>query len=89
MRTLNEIREGATIRLANTPGALSGLWWDSAESGWGLHITQRRNILFAAWFTYDAAGNPKWYVASSCTMPAGTTGTTGPPAGTPPDRRSR
>jgi YVTN family beta-propeller protein len=49
-------------------GILSGLWWNPAESGWGVHLTQRRGILFAAWFTYDPAGAPKWYVASSCTM---------------------
>jgi hypothetical protein len=62
---------------ANAPGALTGLWWNAAESGWGIHFTQRRNILFAAWYTYDSAGNPKWYVAASCAMPAGTTGTSG------------
>ena len=53
---------------ANAPGALSGLWWNAAESGWGIDFTQRRNIVFAAWYTYDASGNPKWYVASACTM---------------------
>lgn len=53
---------------ANSPGALSGLWWNAAESGWGIDFTQRRNIIFAAWYTYDASGNPKWYVASACSM---------------------
>jgi hypothetical protein len=71
----------ATSAKADAPGALSGLWWNAAESGWGIHFTQRRNIVFAAWYTYDAGGNPKWYVASNCTMPAGTTGTSGTCAG--------
>ena len=62
---------------ANVPGALSGLWWNPNESGWGISFTQRRNIVFAAWYTYDTAGNPKWYTASNCAMPAGTTGTSG------------
>lgn len=61
--------------------ALSGLWWNAAESGWGIHFTQRGNVVFAAWFTYDTAGNPKWLV-STCNMPgtgAATSGTcTGP-----------
>ena len=57
-----------TVTTANTPGALSGLWWNAAESGWGIDFTQRRNIVFAAWYTYDTSGNPKWYVASSCAM---------------------
>jgi alpha-tubulin suppressor-like RCC1 family protein len=66
---------------ANTPDGLSGLWWKSDESGWGIHFTQRGNIVFAAWYTYDGSGNPKWYV-STCTMPSGTTGTSGTCNGT-------
>jgi YVTN family beta-propeller protein len=50
------------------PGPLSGLWWNASESGWGIHLTQRRNTVFAAWFTYDPVGAPRWYVASSCSM---------------------
>ncbi|HET7732129.1 MAG TPA: YncE family protein [Usitatibacter sp.] len=53
---------------ANTPGALSGLWWNPAESGWGISFTQRGSIIFAAWYTYDDGGNPTWYVASDCRM---------------------
>lgn len=60
-----------------SPGPLSGLWSNVNESGWGIQFVQRRNILFAAWYTYDAAGNPKWYVASSCAMPDGVTGASG------------
>lgn len=76
---------GGTVVISassNLPGALSGLWWNAGESGWGVHFTQRRNIVFAAWFTYDGSGSPKWYVASSCTLPAGTTGTSGTCSGT-------
>src|SRR5258708_134514 len=53
-------------RAAAGPAALSGLWWNAAESGWGVHFTQRGVNLFAAWYTYDAQGNPKWYVAPNC-----------------------
>jgi hypothetical protein len=60
---------------ANLPGALSGLWWSANESGWGIHFTQRSSNIFAAWYTYDAAGNPKWYVASNCTGASATSGT--------------
>ncbi len=59
-----------TVSASNAPGALSGLWWDAAESGWGIDFTQRRNVIFAAWYTYDANGNPMWYVASDCAMAA-------------------
>ena len=75
------------VRLTSTPvptspGALSGLWYNASESGWGVHFTQRRNNIFAAWYTYDAAGAPKWYVASNCALPTGTTGTSGTCNGT-------
>src|SRR5690242_9582277 len=53
---------------ANLPGPRSGLWWNPNESGWGIHFTQRGNTMFAAWYTYDASGAPKWYVASSCAV---------------------
>ena len=61
------------------PGAITGLWWNASESGWGIHFTQRGSDVFAAWYTYDAAGNPKWYVAPQCAGMTGTSGTcTGP-----------
>jgi hypothetical protein len=61
----------------NAPAALSGLWWNPNEPGWGISFTQRRNVVFGAWYTYDSTGKPKWYVASNCALPAGVTGTTG------------
>lgn len=61
----------------NAPSALTGLWWNPNESGWGISFTQRRNIVFGAWYTYDASGNPKWYAATDCAMPDGVTGTSG------------
>jgi hypothetical protein len=56
-----------------SPGALTGLWWNAAESGWGIHFTQRGGNVFAAWYTYDALGKPKWYV-STCTGFTGANG---------------
>jgi hypothetical protein len=50
-----------------TPGALpiyQGLWWNPAESGWGLNITHQANVLFITWFTYDTDGSPTWFVGS-------------------------
>jgi hypothetical protein len=43
------------------------LWWGGpAENGWGMSLTQHRDVLFGALFVYDAAGNPTWLV-----MPGG------------------
>ena len=65
----------ASAPAPTSPGALTGLWWNANESGWGIHFTQRGSNIFAAWYTYDAAGKPKWYVASACTGMTGTSGT--------------
>lgn len=51
------------------------LWWNPNESGWGLALTQQYAMIFATWYTYDAAGKPIWYVASSC--PVVSTGCSG------------
>jgi hypothetical protein len=66
----------------DSPSALSGLWWNANESGWGISFTQRRNVVFGAWYTYDSIGKPKWYVASNCALPSGVTGTSGTCTGT-------
>ena len=58
----------ASAPAPQSPGALTGLYWNASESGWGVHFTQRGANIFAAWYTYDGTGNPKWYVAPNCTM---------------------
>lgn len=46
----------------------SDLWWNPAESGWGIGITHQFGVIFATWFNYDASGKPTWYVASNCQL---------------------
>ena len=43
------------------------LWWNAAESGWGINVTHQDNTLFATLFTYDSGGQGLWLV-----MPGGT-----------------
>jgi hypothetical protein len=38
------------------------LWWNAAESGWGLTLAQHGNNVFGAWFTYGASGTPLFIV---------------------------
>jgi hypothetical protein len=42
------------------------LWWNPAESGWGINLTHQGNIIFATLFTYAANGQGMWLV-----LPAG------------------
>lgn len=44
------------------------LWWNSGESGWGIALTQQAPTIFATWYSYDALGQPRWYMASNCAM---------------------
>ena len=44
--------------------AYGDLWWNAAESGWGLAITQQYRTLFAVWYTYLPDGRATWYVMS-------------------------
>ena len=53
---------------AQTPDILTGMWWNPSESGWGIHFTQRADVVFASWYTYDGVGAPRWLVASDCRM---------------------
>ena len=42
------------------------LWWNPAESGWGINLTHQGNTIFATLFTYAANGQGLWLV-----LPAG------------------
>ena len=40
-----------------------GLWWNApanSESGWGINFAHQGDVIFATWFTYDAAGKAWW-----------------------------
>ena len=45
-------------------GSMQDLWWNAAESGWGINFAQQGDTIFATLFTYDANGRPMWYVMS-------------------------
>ncbi len=44
---------------------MSDLWWNPAESGWGIQFVQQRDVIFATLYVYDASGAPVWYVATT------------------------
>ena len=51
---------------ANAPTDFGDLWWNPAESGWGLTLNHHGDTIFGVWFTYGDDGRPRWYV-----MPGG------------------
>jgi photosystem II stability/assembly factor-like uncharacterized protein len=42
---------------------LAGLWWNAAQSGWGIVLHQQHQTVFGTWFVYDDAGRPTWLVS--------------------------
>jgi len=52
----------------SVPGAtpnFQGMWWNAAESGWGLYIAHQGDIIFAVWFTYDEVGKATWFTVTA------------------------
>ena len=41
------------------------LWWNPAESGWGINLTQQGSTIFASWFTYESDGTPFWLTVTA------------------------
>jgi lysyl endopeptidase len=44
------------------------IWWNSAESGWGLTLSQHGNNVFGVLFTYDCDGSPLFVVLPGVTF---------------------
>ncbi len=51
----------------------TGMWWNPAESGWGINVNHQGDIVFATLFTYDANGAPMWVKMSGMPQPDGRT----------------
>jgi len=68
----------STCSAGGTAGArpnYQDLWWRApagSESGWGVNLTHQGDILFATWFTYDAAGKGMWIVMPDGRLDAAT-----------------
>jgi len=56
-------------RVAAQPN-LTGLWAAPGEDGWGLSLAHQGEVLFPAWYTYDAAGRPIWFLVSGAVRQA-------------------
>lgn len=54
--------------ISGNPENYRGLWWNPAESGWGMSIAQHNDMIFGALYSYDQAGKAAWYVMDSCPL---------------------
>lgn len=75
----------STFTPTSGTGNYTALWWNRAESGWGINLNHQGNTLFGTLFTYDSSGAPMWLVMSGGLLQSGSTyvgdlyRTTGPP----------
>jgi len=75
-RIVPQVFGGAAAVCTTTTGSRAALanyqdlWWNPAESGWGVMITHQADTMFAALFTYDRSGNDLWLVMTQGTRQA-------------------
>jgi len=57
-----------TLQTSFTPGSAApnytDMWWNPAESGWGINLNHQSDTLFGALFTYAADNKAMWAVAT-------------------------
>jgi hypothetical protein len=56
------------------------IWYNAAESGWGLGISQQGDRVFATWYVYDEAGEPMWIIMPDSVLQLEFNGFTARPA---------
>jgi hypothetical protein len=62
---------------ATTSGVdYTDMWWNSAENGWGVNVTQQGDVIFATMFVYAQDSSPHWFTGTL--RPSGSTSYTGP-----------
>jgi hypothetical protein len=52
-------------RASSAATELTDLWWNPAESGWGVNVILQNSVAFLTFFVYDAAHNPVWYTSDA------------------------
>jgi len=51
------------------PVNYQGLWWNPAESGWGVNLAHQGDLIYLTWYMYDASGKA-WWLAMLATKSA-------------------
>jgi photosystem II stability/assembly factor-like uncharacterized protein len=53
--------------------AASDLWFNPAQSGWGISLHQQYSTMFVTWFLYAEDGSPTWLFMPEASVSNGTT----------------
>jgi hypothetical protein len=44
---------------------ITDMWWNPAESGWGVNIVLQNDVAFMTFFVYDTTQSPIWYTSDA------------------------
>ena len=62
----------ATLLAQSAPRDHTGVWWNAAESGWGVFTIDFGDVIAPTWYTYDENGDAVWFlVAGALPQPDG------------------
>lgn len=53
----------APATASSTLTNFSDLWWNPAESGWGLNVAQQADVMYLTFYLFGPNGQPVWYTA--------------------------
>ena len=56
---------GVSFQWLSDTDNYTDLWWNAAESGWGISLSHQGAKLFGVLYSYARDGHPEWYVMSS------------------------
>jgi hypothetical protein len=74
MHIRNLLRRGAVALVvaglaasahAQSPVLKTAVWWNPQESGWGLFTFDQGSAVVPVWYSYDADGEPTWFLVPS------------------------
>ncbi|HJU21468.1 MAG TPA: hypothetical protein VJ891_03075 [Casimicrobiaceae bacterium] len=51
-------------RASTATTEITDMWWNPAESGWGVNVTLQDDIAFLTFFVYDTTNTPIWYTSN-------------------------
>ncbi len=52
-----------SARASTNSTDITDMWWNPAESGWGVNIILQNDVAFMTFFVYDTTSTPIWYTS--------------------------
>jgi len=52
------------VRASTNSSEITDMWWNPAESGWGVNVILQNDVAFLTFFVYDTSQTPIWYTSA-------------------------